>query len=110
MGLNCKVYKVIKWKVLMLSDLLLVGDLSFHRSFASARIGLRALTAHRQTATMPISAIGTDFLKALDIQQNALSQISFGREFFHLRANFLFLVFRQVVGSGVLTDLELLQY
>src|SRR5450759_3672649 len=44
---------------------------------AGTRIGARSLTARRQIAAMPQTAIGADFDQALDVQRHLAPQIAF---------------------------------
>src|SRR5687767_12317087 len=46
-------------------------------ALAGARIGLRALAAYRQVATMSQTAIGADLDQALDVQLNLAAQVAF---------------------------------
>src|SRR5579875_1261415 len=63
-----------------LSCLLLAGDLHALRSLARARVRLRVLTAHRQTAAMAQTAVGADLLQALDRLRALAAQVTLDDE------------------------------
>src|SRR5579884_761870 len=50
---------------------------SFARAFARARVGARALSAHRQSTAMAQSAIAVDRLQAFQISLYLAAQITF---------------------------------
>src|SRR6202034_2680457 len=56
--------------------LLLGRDRSLTRTLAGARVGVRSLSADRQVAAMPESAIGADFDEPLDVHRNLLAEIA----------------------------------
>jgi hypothetical protein len=49
-------------------------------AFASARIGARTLTAHRQIAAMTHTTVTADLYQTLDVHLNFSAQISFNLE------------------------------
>src|SRR5207245_56173 len=55
--------------------LLLAGD-GLGRALARARIGVGALTAHRQTATMTQAAIAAEVHQTLDVDTDLTTQIT----------------------------------
>src|ERR1700750_912464 len=55
--------------------LLLAGDL-FRRPLARARIGVGALTAHRQAATMTQAAIAAEVHQALDVDAGLTAKVA----------------------------------
>src|SRR5262249_20387238 len=57
--------------------LLLVRDRALSRSFAGSRVGMSALSTHREAAPVTISPIRTDLDEPLDIDRSILSQVSF---------------------------------
>src|ERR1700738_5003667 len=56
--------------------LLLAGD-RFGRSLARARVGMGALTAHRQSAAMTQAAIAAEIHQTLDVHADLATQIAF---------------------------------
>src|SRR6204780_837261 len=56
--------------------LLFAGD-NFARAFARARVGVRALAAHRKSATMPNATIASEIHQALDGLLEVAAQIAF---------------------------------
>src|SRR5690349_17248428 len=65
-------------KTLCLScRLLLVSDGALARTFAGARVGMRALAANRQAAAMTESTIGSDFNQPLDVHRDIFAEIAF---------------------------------
>src|SRR5687768_2547667 len=57
--------------------LLLVGDRAAPRTLAGARIGVRALAAHRKIPAVPQSAVSADLDQALDVHGDCLAQVAF---------------------------------
>ena len=62
---------------LLLARCFLLGDGRAARAFARARVGVRALAAHRQSAAMTQAAISADVHQTLDVHLDALAQIAF---------------------------------
>src|SRR5437660_11899399 len=62
--------------VLLLRCFLLTSDRALERSLARARVRVRPLTAHRQSTTMPHSAVAADLHQPPDIQTNVLAAIA----------------------------------
>src|SRR6202048_2347086 len=56
--------------------LLLAGD-RFARSLARARVGMGALTAHRQSAAMTQAAIAAEIHQTLDVHAGLATQVAF---------------------------------
>src|SRR5438128_871404 len=61
---------------LLLRCFLLTGDRALARSLACARVRVRPLTAHRQSTTMPHSAVAVDLHQPLDIEANVLAEVA----------------------------------
>src|SRR5207248_3988010 len=55
---------------------LLLRDRAFARTFSRARVGARALAAHRQRAAVPHAAIAADFHQPLDVHRDFLAQVT----------------------------------
>src|SRR5947209_11967032 len=78
--------------------LLLLSDCSFARTLASASVGMGALTANRQVATMAESPIRTDLDEALDVHRNILTQIAFNAAFsFDHLADAIYFIFAEIL-------------
>src|SRR6476659_1862674 len=56
------------------------------RTLAGARVGARALTAHRQPAAMPDSAVAAQVHQPLDAHRHLAAEIAFDGELLHLLA------------------------
>src|SRR5262249_18951418 len=56
---------------------LLLGDRALARALAGARVGPRALAAHRQRAAVPHAAVAADFHQPLDVHRDFLAQVAF---------------------------------
>jgi len=74
---------VIGYKELTLLtlNLLLAGDSAATGTLTGARIGMRALAANRQVATMANAAIRLDFDEAADIHLDLFAEIAFDAAF-----------------------------
>src|SRR5271157_883319 len=84
---------------------LLVGDSSAARSFARAGVGVRALAAHRQTAAVAHSTVGTHLDVPLDVHRDFLAEIALHRAFlFQYLADAVDFVFGQVAHLPVEVD------
>src|SRR6266851_4530930 len=94
--------------LLLLPWRLLLGDCGAPRTFASARVRMRALAPHRQAAAMPQAAIGANVHQALDVHLDSLAQVAFD---FALRfkngANAAQIVFAQIFDPGIQIHLRL---
>src|SRR6185437_15427048 len=67
------------------------------RTLAGARVGVGALSPHRQAAAMPHSAIRTHLDQALDVHRDLFAQIAFHRTFgLENGSNMIDFVFRQL--------------
>src|SRR5258708_24428973 len=64
----------------LLRHRLLAGDRP-GRSLAGARVGVRALTAHRQTLAMAQAAIAAEIHQPLDVHRHLPPEIAFDGEF-----------------------------
>ena len=58
-------------------DFLLCRDCALPRSFAGARIGVRALSPRRQAAAVAQSTVGLNVDEALDVHRDVLAEIAF---------------------------------
>src|SRR5512139_3810405 len=89
--------------------LLLAGD-RLGRPLARARIGVGALTAHRQTATMTQAAIAAEIHQTLDVDAGLATQVALDEEVAvdHFADLQDFLV-AQLIDATVQRDLHLLQ-
>src|SRR6185436_4760729 len=95
---------------LLLTRCFLLGDGCASRTFARARICVRALAAHRQPPAMPQSAIRADVHQPLDVHLNAFAQIALDLSLrFEDRTNATQLVFAQIADARVETYLRLVQ-
>src|SRR6187431_94617 len=61
---------------LLLGGLLLAGDRRAARPLARAGVGMRALTADRQTAAVTGAAVRTDLHQPLDVLGDLLAQVT----------------------------------
>src|SRR3954471_7904418 len=62
-------------------DLLLVRNSALTRTFAGARIGVRALSTDRQAATVTKSTVRSDFDQPLDMHRDVFAEIAFDSAF-----------------------------
>src|SRR5438552_6832345 len=62
--------------VLLLRCFLLTRDRALARVLARARVRVRPLTAHRQSTTMPHSAVAVNLHPPLDIEANVLAEVA----------------------------------
>src|SRR5579863_2628476 len=86
---------------------LLVRHGAAPRTLASARIGVRALAAHRQAAAVPHAAIRTHLDQALDVHRDLFAQIAFdGTLSLENRSDVIDLVFRQLGNLFVRIDVR----
>src|SRR5271165_4398451 len=67
---------------LLAGDLLLGSHCAAARAFAGARVGVRALTAHRKISAVPNAAISLHFNQAADVHLDFLAEIAFHAPFF----------------------------
>src|SRR6185503_21301176 len=97
-----------RWPVvsqLFLSWSFLLSHSHATRPFASARIGMRALTANRQSATMPQPAITPDVHQSLDVHLRLLAKVAFDHALLvNDRANAIDFVFAQLAYAFVNAD------
>src|SRR5205085_4522596 len=61
---------------LFLRRFLLTGDRAFARSLARTRIGVRALSAHRQSAAMAHTTVAVNLHKTLDVEADVLAEVA----------------------------------
>src|SRR6185436_12005480 len=95
---------------LLLTRCFLLGDGCTSRTFTRARIGVRALASHRQSAPVTQAAVRADVHQTLDVHLNALAQIAFDLALrFQDRANTTQLVFAQIPDMRVHVDLRFVQ-
>src|SRR6267378_6023232 len=88
-----------------LHRLLLVGNRALARALARARVGPRALAAHRQTPAVPYPPVAPDFHQALDVHGDILAEIAFHAPLlFYDAADLPDVVFRQILHAEVGTD------
>src|SRR3990167_9657550 len=74
------------------------------RSLARARIGARALSAHRQSGAMTLAAPGSEIHQPLDVHGYFAAQVALGGEPRHLFAQFLHVRVGQVLDLGCGAD------
>src|SRR4030088_1866915 len=88
---------------------LLAGD-RLGRALARARVGMGALTAHRQSATMTQAAVAAEIHQTLDVHAGLATQIAFDHvvavDHFTNLQNFLI---AQLRNATVIGNLDLLQ-
>src|SRR6266849_5514025 len=88
-----------------LHGLLLVGNRALARALARARVGPRALAAHRQTPAVPYPPVAPDFHQALDVHGDVLAEIAFHSSLlFYDAADLPDVVLRQILHAEVGTD------
>src|SRR6266851_5050644 len=93
---------------LLAQDLLLGRDRSAARALAGARIGVRALAAHRQVAAVADPAVGLNFDQAADVHLDLLAEIAFHAAFFFdFLAKMVDFIFRQVANLLRVIDARL---
>src|SRR3979490_686073 len=89
--------------------LLLAGD-RLGRPLARARVGMRALAAHRQSAAMTQAAIAAEIHQTLDVHAGLASQVAFDHivavDYFTDLQNFLI---AQLRDATIVGNLDLLQ-
>src|SRR4051812_25472249 len=64
------------WPYFWSLDGLLLGDRAFARTLAGACVGLGALAAHRQAATVAQPPIAADFHQPLDVHGDVFAEIA----------------------------------
>src|SRR5437588_273986 len=64
---------------LLQSGFFLAGNGALARTFAGTSIGVRALSAYGEAATMTIAAIRTDLDEAFDMKRDILAEVPFCR-------------------------------
>src|ERR1700760_684236 len=74
------------------------------RALACARIGARALAAHRQALAMPNTAIAAEIHQTLDVHGHLAPQVTLDGEFRHLRAQGCDFRLRQVLDLDAVLD------
>src|SRR5258705_854990 len=93
------------YQELLLARRLLLRNGGPTRTFPSARVGVRPLSAYRQSATMAQSAIRANVHQALDIHLDALSQVAFDFSLrFQDRSNSAEIVFSQISNLRINVD------
>src|SRR5215211_4250471 len=60
----------------LLGGFLLAGDGALAGTFTGARVGMRALAADRQAATVTLAAVAVDLHQPLDVEADVLAQIA----------------------------------
>src|SRR5688572_19007825 len=86
-------------------SLLLVRHRAAARALAGSRVGVRPLSAHRQAAAMPQSAVRSHLDVPLDIHRDFLAEIAFDRAFFFQNlADLVDLVFGEVANLLIEID------
>src|SRR5690242_12998539 len=86
-----------KLLALLAQDLLLRRDRTAPRTLAGARVGVRALAAHRQVPAVPDPAVGLNFDQPADVHLNLLAEIAFHAAFLlDGLAEVIDFIFRQV--------------
>src|SRR3979490_575631 len=89
--------------------LLLAGD-RLGRSLARARVGMGALTAHRQSAAMTKAAIAAEIHQTLDVHAGLATQVAFDQivavDHFQNSRRYGFV---QLIDAAVIRNLHLLQ-
>ena len=94
----------------MLAHLLLLGDLPAPRALAAARVGLRALSAHRQAPPVAHAAVAADLHQALDVLRALPAQVALdGQLAVDRLAQLDHLVVGQVLDVGVRRHAGLLE-
>src|SRR2546423_15156399 len=88
------------------SCLLLLAGNRFSRTFARARIGMGALTTHRQSAAMTKPAIAAKIHQTLDVHARLPTQVAFDHvvavDHFTYLQDFLITQLRDAAGIGSL--------
>src|SRR5216684_5248844 len=93
---------------LLAQDLLLGRDCAAARALAGARVGVRALAAHRQVAAVADPAIGLNFDQPADVHLNLLAEIAFHAAFFFdFLAEMIDFIFCQVANLLRVIDIRL---
>src|SRR5260370_31959521 len=93
---------------LLAQDLLLGCDRSAARALAGARVGVRALAAHRQVAAVADPAVGLNFDQPADVHLDLLAEIAFHAAFlFDFLAEMVDFIFRQVANLLRVIDIRL---
>src|ERR1700737_2944684 len=89
--------------------LLLAGD-RFGRSLARARVGMGALTAHRQSAAMTQAAIAAEIHQTLDVHAGLATQVAFDQivAVDHF-TNLQYFLIAQLIDAAIIGNLHLLQ-
>src|SRR5690349_1949436 len=97
--------------LLLLAGRFLLGDSGATRTFTSARVGVRALSANGQRAAMAQAAIAADVHQALDVHLHALAQVAFDLALhFQDVTNATQLVFAQVAHARIEVDARFLEH
>src|SRR5262249_10286052 len=90
---------------LLFGRFLLAGDRALARSLARARIRVSPLSAHRQSAAMPHSAVAIDLHQPLDVLADVLAQIALDLSLVGYDLTDLpHVVFGQILDPGVPVD------
>jgi hypothetical protein len=89
---------------MVLYPLFLQGRSSLTGAFAGACVGARALTAHRQTATVAESAVATNVHQTLDVHGGLATQVTFDSELGDLIANFFQIPVGQILDLLGISD------
>src|SRR5437870_4730934 len=89
---------------------LLAGDRALARTLPRASVGMRSLSAHRQSTTMPHAAIAIDFHQALDIEAHVLAEVAldFVSVGNHL-PNLPYVILGKILDADVLVDARLVE-